>query len=96
MMDVLDAFEGMDWDGNSLRRGLSFQKTLYSSEEHGADALVKPKSNTTGNAKESWVWKEMVTMYKEDRIGLDDRYHKRSIVEAVYAAFKAMFRNSAH
>ncbi len=33
-------------------------------------------------------------MHMEDRDGFDDRYHRRSIVEAVYAALKAMFGNS--
>ena len=63
-------------------------------ESLGLTPFIKPKSNTTSNAKGSWAWKEMVTMYREDRKQFDERYHPRSIVEAVYAALKAMYGGS--
>ena len=33
-------------------------------------------------------------MYMDDREQFDERYHPRSIVEAVYAALKAMYGDS--
>ena len=63
----------------------------------GLTPFIKPKSNTKSNAKGSWAWKEMVTMYREDRKQFDERYHRNhhsSIVEAVYAALKAMYGGS--
>ena len=63
-------------------------------ESLGLTPFIKPKSNTTSNAKGSWAWKEVVTVYREDRKQFDERCHPRSIVEAVYAALKAMYGGS--
>lgn len=57
----------------------------------GWTPIIKPKSNTVSNAKGSWAWKEMVQLYMNDRDRFDERYHQRSIVEAVYSAIKAMY-----
>lgn len=57
----------------------------------GWDPIIKPKSNTVSNARGSQAWKEMVLMYENDRDQFDERYHQRSIVEAVYSAIKAMY-----
>ena len=63
-------------------------------ESPGPAPFIRPKSNTTSNAKGSRAWKEMVTVYREDRKRFDGRCHPRSIVEAVYAALKAMYGGS--
>ena len=60
----------------------------------GWTPIIKPKSNTTSNAKGSWAWKEMMQLYENDQDQFDGRYHQRSIVEAVYSAIKAMYGNS--
>ena len=93
MMQILEGFEGGDGDGCFDSAYLS-RKLCNLLRDLGLEPFIKPKSNTTSNSKGSWAWKGMVTMYMEDRDGFDDRYHQRSVVEAVYAALKAMFGNS--
>ena len=56
--------------------------------------FIKLKSNTKRNAEGSWSWREMVTMYQDNREEFDKHYHQCSIVEAVYAAIKAMYGDS--
>ena len=95
MMDILEAFEGADCDGDGCFDSAYLSRKLCAPlNSMGLTPFVKPKSNTTGNAKGSWAWKAMVAMYNEDRAGFDDRYHQRGMAEAVYAALKAMFGNS--
>ncbi len=52
---------------------------------------IKPKSNTVCNAKGSQSWREMVSLYMDDRDRFDTEYHQRSIIEAVFAALKKMY-----
>ena len=52
---------------------------------------IKPKSNTVRNAKGSQSWREMVSLYMDDRDKFDSQYHQRSIIEAVFAALKKMY-----
>ena len=55
---------------------------------------IKPKSNTVRNTRGSQAWREMVTMFEDDRDEFDGHYHQRSRVESVFAALKASFGNS--
>ena len=93
MTDMLGKIEGGKGDGcfDSAYLSRDFCNLL---KGMGLTPFIKPKSNTKSNAKGSWAWKEMVTMYREDREQFDERYHPRSIVEAAYAALKAMYGGS--
>ena len=54
---------------------------------------IKPKSNTVRNAKGNQPWCEMVDLHMDDRETFDSEYHRRSIIESVFAAFKKMYRD---
>ena len=55
---------------------------------------IKPKSNTIRNARGSQSWREMVSLYMDDKDRFDSEYHQRSIIEAVFAALKKMYGDS--
>lgn len=57
----------------------------------GMKLIIKPKSNCKANAKGSWYWREMVELYMNNREEFDSRYRQSSVIEAVFAALKAMF-----
>ena len=62
----------------------TLQKTPY----------IKPKKNTTTNSKGSQSWKRMVSLFQENKDEFDVHYHKRSLVESVFAVLKIVFGNN--
>ena len=57
----------------------------------GMTPRIKPKSNTIRNARGSQPWREMVSLYMDDRDTFDSEYHQRSVIEAIFAAIKKMY-----
>ena len=57
----------------------------------GMISRIKPKSNTVRNAKGSQPWRGMVDLYMDDREAFDSEYHRRSVMESVFAALKKMY-----
>ena len=55
---------------------------------------IKPKKNTIRNSKGSTSWKKMVTLFQDNQDEFDKHYHKRSLVESVFAVLKAIFGNN--
>ena len=53
--------------------------------------FIKPKSNTTHNARGSTAWAKMVRMYEDNKEAFDAEYHQRSIIEAIFGAIKTMY-----
>ena len=59
--------------------------------EMGFTPYIKPKKNTTHNAKGSQSWRKMTDMYKDNPDKFNEDYHQRSIVESVFGAHKTMY-----
>ena len=55
---------------------------------------VKPKKNTIRNSKGSQSWKKMVSLFKDNQDEFDRHYHRRSLVESVFAVLKIVFGNN--
>lgn len=55
---------------------------------------IKPKKNTIRNSKGSASWKKMVTLFQDNQDEFDRHYHKRSLVESVFAVLKGIFGNN--
>jgi transposase len=55
---------------------------------------IKPKKNTIRNSKGSASWKKMVTLFQDNQDEFEKHYHKRSLVESVFAVLKGIFGNN--
>ena len=55
---------------------------------------VKPKKNTIRNSKGSQSWKKMVSLFKDNQDEFDRHYHRRSLMESVFAVLKIVFGNN--
>lgn len=55
---------------------------------------IKPKKNTIRNSKGSASWKKMVTLFQDNQDEFNKHYHKRSLVESVFAVLKGIFGNN--
>lgn len=55
---------------------------------------IKPKKNTIRNSKGSASWKKMVSLFQDNQDEFDKHYHKRSLVESVFAVLKGIFGNN--
>jgi len=55
---------------------------------------IKPKKNSIRNSNGSQSWKKMVSLYQDNQDEFDKHYHKRSLVESVFAVLKGVFGNS--
>ncbi len=55
---------------------------------------VKPKKNTIRNSKDSQSWKKMVSLFKDNQDEFDRHYHRRSLVESIFAVLKIVFGNN--
>ena len=55
---------------------------------------IKPKKNTVRNPKGSASWKKMIILFQDNQDEFDRHYHKRSLVESVFAVLKRIFGNS--
>jgi transposase len=56
----------------------------------GAIPFVPPKARTSAEGK-STTWKQMYSLYDNDREEFDSHYHQRSNVETVFSMMKAVF-----
>ncbi|GBC75004.1 hypothetical protein HRbin06_00313 [archaeon HR06] len=61
--------------------------------EKGRKPFIKPKKNTKVNKKGCQAWRDMVTLYLEDKASFMKRYHNRSGVESIYSVLKTCFGN---
>ena len=59
----------------------------------GRKPYIKPKRNTLAKKKGCQAWRDMVTLYLEDKESFMKRYHNRSKVESVYSILKTCFGN---
>jgi len=59
----------------------------------GRKPFIKPKKNTQAKKKGCQAWRDMVTLYLEDKESFMKRYHNRSRVESVYSVLKTCFGN---
>ncbi len=59
----------------------------------GRTPIIKPKSNTTIRKRGSQAWRDMMTLWFEDKATFLKRYHQRSKAESVYSAFKRCYGN---
>jgi len=61
--------------------------------EKGRKPFIKPKRNTQAKKKGCQPWRDMVTLYLEDKASFMKRYHNRSGVESIYSVLKTCFGN---
>jgi hypothetical protein len=59
----------------------------------GRSPIIKPKRNTTIRKRGSQPWRDMITLWLEDKKSFLKRYHQRSKVESVYSALKRCYGN---
>ena len=59
----------------------------------GRTPIIKPKSNTTIRKRGSQAWRDMITLWFEDKATFLKRYHQRSKAESVYSALKRCYGN---
>ncbi len=57
----------------------------------GFAPYIKPKKNTSHNARGSRPWRVMVDLYNDDLPEFKRHYHQRSVIEAVFGAIKTMY-----
>ena len=59
----------------------------------GHDPIIKPKLNTTIRKRGSQAWRDMMTLWFEDKATFLKRYNQRSKAESVYSALKRCYGN---
>ncbi len=59
----------------------------------GRTPIIKPKRNTTIRKRGSQAWRDMITLWLEDKKSFLERYHQRSKAESVYSALKRCYGN---
>ena len=59
----------------------------------GRSPIIKPKQNTTIRKRGSQPWRDMMTLWVEDKATFLKRYHQRSKAESVYSALKRCYGN---
>jgi hypothetical protein len=59
----------------------------------GRSPIIKPKRNTTIRKRGSQAWRDMITLWLEDKASFLKRYHQRSKAESVYSALKRCYGN---
>jgi len=59
----------------------------------GRSPIIMPKSNTTMRKRGSQAWRDMITLWLEDKKSFLERYHQRSKAESVYSALKRCYGN---
>jgi len=59
----------------------------------GRTPIIKPKRNTTIRKRGSQPWRDMITLWLEDKQKFLTRYHQRSKAESVYSSLKRCYGN---
>jgi transposase len=59
----------------------------------GRTPIIKPKQNTTKRKRGSQPWRDMITLWLEDKQSFLKRYHQRSKAESAYSALKRCYGN---
>jgi transposase len=59
----------------------------------GRTPIIKPKRNTTMRKHGSQAWRDMITLWLENKEPFLKRYHQRSKAESVYSALKRCYGN---
>lgn len=57
----------------------------------GRTPIIKPKRNTTIRKRGSQSWRDMMTLWFEEKENFLERYHQRSRVESVYSVLKRCY-----
>ena len=69
-------------------KGYLSRSNVQAATDAGARPYIPLKANSTGLPFGSPAWKEMYRLFEEHRAEFEEHYHRRSNVEAVFAALK--------
>jgi len=58
---------------------------------HGANPVIKLKSNVTAHSKGYPAWNKMIHEAWENKEAYEEKYHRRTVIEGVFGAFKHRF-----
>lgn len=86
--------ENFDLKEVSCDRAYSSRKNLELIKGLGAMPYIPFKSNTTGNARGSSIWKKMYHYFLYKNEEFMQHYHKRSNAETVFHAIKTKFKDN--
>src|SRR3989338_4989882 len=75
----------------SADKGYLSKANMLSVMEHGGKVFIPFKSNSSGNASKSKIWKKMFHMFIYNQEEFLQHYHKRSNVETTFHMIKANF-----
>ena len=75
----------------SADKAYSSKDNLRAVSEAGATPYIPFKSNTTGKARGSLLWKKTYHYFQFNKEEFYEHYHKRSNVESVFSAIKKKF-----